>query len=145
MTTILTSVCGVAIILACSHQPGADLEQTKPGHLFARQEMKAAAKRARPEWLENWLKFKQENDKDVVSNERRIDDLRKEVGALDSVHRGTYNDRIGECERKNTDLRDRVNNCKDEGDAKWGEFKKKVKQDMDDLNSSLKNFTVRNS
>jgi predicted nucleic acid-binding Zn-ribbon protein len=145
MTTILTAGWSVAILLVLSHTAEASTEQARLGLLIARQEMKVAATPARPEWLENWRKFKQENDRDVVSNQRRIDDLRKEVGALDSVHRGTYNDRIGECERRNNDLRDRVNNCRDEGDAKWGEFKKKVKQDMDDLNSSLKNFTVRNN
>jgi uncharacterized protein involved in exopolysaccharide biosynthesis len=108
------------------------------------QDLKEARREVRAEWQENWLKFKRDNDKAIADNERRIIDLRKEVSGIDTRYRAKYNVRIDELEKKNNELRDRVNNYKDDGDESWEKFKKGMEHDLDDLKSSLKNTAIKN-
>jgi hypothetical protein len=44
------------------------------------------------------------------------------VDGIDSRYRPDYAARINGFERRNEDLRDRVNDYKDDGDMKWEEF-----------------------
>jgi len=111
----------------------------------AKQDLKEAGRDARADWQEAWLTVKRDYDKEVAINERRILDLRKEVAAIDMRYRSTYNSRIDDLERRNTELRERLNNVKDQGDQQWEEFKTGLKREMDDLQSSLKNITIKNS
>jgi hypothetical protein len=92
-----------------------------------------------------WLEFKRENDTDIAENERRIIELRKQVGKANTCFRASYNARIYELERRNNELRDRTNNYRDEGDVKWAAFKRGCKRDMHNLKSLLKKTTIKNS
>ncbi len=139
-----TGFC-LAILLVACQQPEKKVETAKEKVADAKQDLKEAKREVRAEWQENWLKFKRDNDKEIADAERRIIDLRKEVNGVDTRYRAKYNVRIDELEKRNNELRDRVNNYRDEGDVRWGEFKEGMKHDMDDLKSSLKNITIKNS
>jgi hypothetical protein len=138
-----TGFC-LAILLVACQQPEKKVENAKEKVADAKQDLKEARREVRAEWQENWLKFRRDNDKEIADNERRIIDLRKEVSGIDTRYRAKYNVRIDELEKRNNELRDRVNNYKDEGDESWEKFKKGMEHDLDGLKSSLKNTTIKN-
>ncbi len=140
---IAATVCLAVLVSACQ-TPEQKVVEAKESVANANQDLKEAAREVRAQWQENWLTFKRDNDKDIAANERRIIELRKEVNDVDARYRATYSARIDELERGNNELRDRVNNCRDEGDARWEEFKKDTKRNMDDLKSLLSNLTIKN-
>ena len=142
---VMTPAFCVGLALTGCQKSDARIEEAKEKVVDARQELKEIRRDVRADWQEDWVKFKRDNDQDVASNERRTIDLRREVAAIETRHRAKYSDRITELERRNYELRDRVNNCKDEGDVQWQAFKKSMKLDMDNLKSSLKNVTIKNS
>jgi hypothetical protein len=136
---ITTCVCLTLLLGAC-HKPS-----EKSGVASDRiANVKQVTRKVRSAWQEAWLKFKRENDTDVAENELRIIDLRKDVGKANTRFRASYNVRIDELERRNNELRDRTDNYKDQGDAKWVVFKHGSKHDMDDLKSLLKKTAIKN-
>jgi len=137
--------CCLAVLLASCQQREAKVENAKENVIDATQDLKEATREARTEWQEAWVKFKGDYDKEIAGNERRIIDLRKEVKAIDMRYRDQYTVLIDKLESRNNDLRLRVNNITDEGDAKWEDFTKAMKRDMDDVKLSLKNITVKNN
>lgn len=142
---LITGAVCLTVLLSGCQKPEQKVENAQEKVSNANQDLKEAKREARAEWQDAWLKFKRDNDKDVADNERRIIELRKDVTKVDARYRGNYNTRIDELERRNNGLRDRVNNAKDEGDANWEEFKKDIKRNMDELKSSLKSITIKNS
>jgi hypothetical protein len=108
----------------------------------ANQVLKEANREAHSEWQEDWLTFKQDMDKVVSENERRILDLRAEVARVDARYQDGYNTRIDQVERRNSDLRNRVANYKNHGDSDWNAFKTSIRQDFDDLGASIRDITV---
>jgi hypothetical protein len=141
---IATGVCLTVLLVAC-HKPEKKIEGAIERSANATQDLKKATREVRPGWQEAWLKFKRENDTDIAENELRINELRKQVGKANTGFRASYNVRIDELERRNNELRNRIDNYRDQGDAKWAAFKNGSKRDMDNLKSLLKKTTIKNS
>jgi hypothetical protein len=135
----------LAILLVACQKPEQKVENAKVEVANATQDLKEAKREMRTGWQEDWLNFKRDNDKVIAENERHIIDFRKEVSDIDAPYRAKYSVRIDAFEQRNNDLRDRVNNCKDEGDVSWEAFKKDVKRETDDLNATRKDITIKNS
>ena len=140
----IAAVVCLAVLLAACQTPEQKVVEAKENVANANQDLKEANRDARAQWQEDWLTFKRENDKDIADNERRIIDLRQQVRGVNTRYGATYNARIDELERRNNELRDRVDNCRDEGDAKWAEFKETAKRNMDNLKLLLSNVTIKN-
>ena len=126
---VATGICLSILLLACQ-RPETKVENAKAKVADASQDLKEARREVRVEWQEN---------------ERRIIALRKEVNEVHRSYRDKYTSQIDGLEQRNNELRDRVNNCRDEGADRWQEFKNNVKHDMSELKSSLSGMTVKNS
>ncbi len=144
MWFIATGVCLTVLLVAC-HKPEETIESAIQRYADANQALRKATREVRPAWREAWLKFKRENDTDITENELRIIELRKQVGNANTRFRAIYNVRIDELQRRNNELRNRTDNYRDEGDAKWVVFKNGSKRDMDYLKSLLKKTTIKKS
>lgn len=145
MVAIIAPALFLALLSAGCQQPEAKVEDAKEEVVDANQDLREATREMRAQWQEDWLEFKRENDAEFAGNERSIIAFRNEVKAVDFRYRDKYNVMIDALERRNNELRDRVNNYKDAGDAKWEEFKRDFTRDMDDLESSRKAITIKNS
>jgi len=140
---VATGACLTLLLGACqqpTQKSGTAIDKMATVH----QAQVGATSEVRPAWQEAWLKFKRENDTDVANNKRRIIELRENVGKANARFRASYNVRIDELERRNNELRDRTDNYKDQGEAKWVGFKHGSKRDMDGLKSLLKKTTIKN-
>ena len=145
VATVVSTGLGLSILLISCQKPAEKVEAARDKVTDAKQDLTEAKREARAEWQEDWLKVKREYDTMIADNERHIIELRKELNGVDMRYRATYNTRINELETKNKELRDRIDNAKDEGDTAWEQFKKDTKHDLGDLKTSLKNITIKNS
>jgi flagellar biosynthesis GTPase FlhF len=147
----LMGICLMLLAAGCSkhtEQKVADakgkVSDAKENLADATQDLKAATQVERAEWKQSWLSYKTDIDKDVADNETSITALRAQVATIDANYRSKYNESLDAAERKNHELQDRVNNYKDEGDAKWELFKTDTKRELYELKATIKNITVTN-
>jgi len=141
---IATGVCLALLLIACQ-KPREKSGIATENFANVNQGGQEASREVRPAWQEAYLKFKRKNDADIAENERRIVELRKDVGKANTRFRASYTVRIDELERRNNELRDRTDNYRDEGEAKWVAFKYGSKRDMDNLKLLLKKTIIQNS
>lgn len=142
VTYIATGVCLALLLIACQ-KPAEKSGIATENNGKVNQSVQGASSEVRPAWQEAYLKFKRKNDVDIAENEQRIIELRKAVRKANTRFRASYSVRIDELERRNNELRDRTDNYRDEGDAKWAAFKHGSKRDMDKLKSLLKKTVIR--
>jgi hypothetical protein len=113
--------------------PADKVDTAKVDVAKANQDLKEAKREVRADWAEEWLNFKRTNDTAIAENERSFIDLRGKVKHVEMRSRAAYAGRIDAAERRNNEIRDRVNGYKDEGEVAWQDFKKSVEHDMADL------------
>lgn len=138
------TACGLMTGIAACNTSEKKVADARESVAEANQDLNEASRDARTDWQEDWLGFKREINEDVSKNERRIMELRSEVAQIDTQYQDEYNVMINDAERRNYELRDRVNNYYNEGDQKWMVFKTDVRQDFDDLETSIRNIMVKN-
>lgn len=146
----LTGFCLAVLITGCSkntEQKVADakdkVSDAKAKVADADQDLKTATQDERAEWKQSWLSYKDDVDKDMADNATSIATLRAEVAKIDKRYQANYKQSLDEAERKNNELKDRVNNYKDEGDAKWELFKTDTKRELDELTATIKNISIK--
>lgn len=145
LASIIAGGACLALLLAACQTPETKVDAAKDNVADANQDLKEVTREMRAQWQEDWLAFKRANDEVVADNERSIMQFRSDVRAVDQRYRGKYTTLVDDIERRNNELRDRVNNYEITGEVKWEEFKKDIKRDMDDLISSRKNVSITNS
>jgi len=108
----------------------------------AQQELNAAQQSAREEWKTDYLAFKRDMVNEVAENERLILEKRESVARLDAAAQDQYNTTLADVERRNNDLRDRLNNAMDEGDAQWTTFKDNFKREINEVEEAIKAINI---
>ncbi|MES2517445.1 MAG: peptidase M23 [Bacteroidota bacterium] len=78
-----------------------------------------------------------ENDSSIVAFKARISKEKKAAKA-------DYEMKIAALEQKNSDMKLRMENYKEEGKEKWEIFKTEFTHDMDELGKAFKDLTVKN-
>jgi len=83
--------------------------------------------------------YRAEQEKKINENTKEIAELRTKRDKIKKENLSKYESRIDELEKKNNELRKKINSdYKDEGKEKWESFKKEFSHDMDELGQSLK-------
>ncbi|MBB6004375.1 peptidase M23 [Arcicella rosea] len=77
------------------------------------------------------------NDKSIAEFKVRIDKEKKEAKA-------DYLEKLTKLEQKNTDLKKKMDDYKDDGKENWDKFKAEFNHDMDELGEAFKDLTVNN-
>jgi hypothetical protein len=120
------------------------VSEAKENVADATQDLKQATDEARADWKQNWLSYKSDVDKGVADNETSIAALRTEVAKLDTSYQAKYTARLDDAERKNHELKNRVTDYQDEGDAKWELFKTDTTRELGELKTTIKSIFVTN-
>jgi predicted component of type VI protein secretion system len=93
---------------------------------------------------EEWQAFKDETNAAIAANETRIDELKVKIKKTGNSIDDLYEKEIDALEKKNEELKVRMNTYKNDTDADWESFKREFKYDMNELGKSLKDLTVNN-
>jgi hypothetical protein len=112
-----------------------DLQEEKLDVVVAKQDLKDAQNA-------DYTAFKEDSEMKIKKNTENINDLKIKVLKSDEKFRTENQMRLGVLEQKNIVLQKQMNDYTDEGPEKWAAFKQKFNADLDDLNKSLKDFTI---
>ena len=117
----------------------AKVEDAQEDVLEAKQEVVEEQNEANQEY-EN---YKMEINEKITKNEQKIADLKvkKITGSADAQER--HNKRIAKLEARNSELDER-SKAYETYKTDWQKFQQEFNRDMDDLGTSIKNFTVKN-
>lgn len=100
---------------------------------------------AKKEFNEEYAKFQAESEKRMVENDKQIAELKANKAQLKKEAKADYDKAINDIEEKNSALRIKMNEYKEEGNEKWESFKREFNHDMDELVQSLKDLTKNNT
>ncbi len=90
------------------------------------------------------INFKKESNDQITENEKTIAQFKTEMGTSKKETKELYNKEIAILERKNIDLKNRLDGYQDDNKNNWQTFKTEFSRDMKELGNSFKNFTVSN-
>lgn len=77
------------------------------------------------------------NERNIIEFNARIDSKKKDVTE-------DYKAKVAELDKKNTDMKKRMDDYKADSKEKWESFKAEFNHDMEELGQSFKNLTVNN-
>ncbi|MBA4239498.1 MAG: peptidase M23 [Sphingobacteriaceae bacterium] len=100
---------------------------------------------AKKEFNEEYIKFQLESEERMIENDRQIAELKANKTQLKKEAKADYDKAIKDIEEKNSALRVKMNEYKEEGNDKWESFKREFNHDMDELGKSLKDLTTNNA
>lgn len=114
-----------------------NLEDAQTESIKAESDLKIAEK----EYLEDLRDYRIAKANEILENEKRI----AEYKALKAENKVTINEKIVAIEKKNNDLKTKMENYKDDGEENWKTFKSEFNRDMDELGQALKDLTIKNN
>jgi uncharacterized protein YukE len=101
-------------------------------------------KSAKEDFNYEYNKFKVESEQRMLDNEFKIAELKANKVKLKKEAKEEYDKTIADLEEKNSSMRTKLNDYKEEGKDKWESFKREFNRDMDELVSALKDLANNN-
>lgn len=93
---------------------------------------------------EEWQEFKDATNAKIEENNAKIAELKLKIKKAGNDIDQTYQNNIDTIEKKNKNLKAKLDSYKNDVDSDWQSFKREFNHDMDELGQSLKDFTVNN-
>ena len=137
VVTVLT----VSSVLTSCNTTADDVKET-------REEVKEAKKdlqKAENDYFNDVEKYKKENRENIIANEKIIADFKVKIDLEKKEARADYNTRIAYLEKKNEDLKVKMNTYQPLNEQNWEKFKTEFSRDMEELGTAFKDFTIKNS
>jgi hypothetical protein len=142
---ILGCMGSMAMVSCQSHEQKADdaFTKVKEGKILyadseiALTEPKTIEVIKKIEMLDDWSKFKIETEKRIAINEKKIRDIKGTPKADAKLFK-----KVSTSEQENTDLRRQINEYEEALNINLKEFKAKINQNMDAINSDLNDITA---
>lgn len=100
--------------------------------------------KAKEEFNNEYNKLKVESEQRMLDNEFKIAELKATKIKLKKEAKADYDKTIADLEQKNSNMRTKLNDYKEEGKDKWESFKREFNHDMDELGSALKDLANNN-
>lgn len=88
--------------------------------------------------------FKQITAEKIAANEKSIKAFNERIADQKADAKIEYEQQIAELNRKNSDMKKKMEDFNAENKSSWDSFKTEFSHDMDELGNSIKNFTINN-
>ena len=141
-TILTTSIIGL-FMTSCNNSPTAKEEDVKE----ATQDLidaEADLDQAEYDSISDFNTFKESIQLKLVENQNVIDDLKLKITSKGKVERDIDEVEINKLEKRNTDLRLKIENYKQGPEQKWELFKVDFNNELDDLGKSISEMADRN-
>lgn len=141
-TILTTSIIGL-FMTSCNNSPTAKEEDVKE----ATQDLidaEADLDQAEYDSISDFNTFKESIQLKLVENQKVIDDLKLKITSKGKVERDIDEVEINKLEKRNTDLRLKIENYKQGPEQKWELFKVDFNNELDDLGKSISEMADRN-
>lgn len=80
----------------------------------------------------------------VTANEQSIKEFNARIANEKREAKAAYQKKIAELEQKNSDMKKKMDDYKQDGKENWEKFKTEFNRDMDELGKAFKDLTVKN-
>lgn len=141
-TLILILISMLAWTTGCKKSADEKLAEAKMQENLAEQNVEAARMNANA--VDEWQAFKAEQEAKIAANDKIIEEYKAKMTNTKGKLVASYDKKIDELEAKNKELKSKLNDYKEEGKDAWEKFKSEFNNDIDELGSALKSFTVDN-
>jgi hypothetical protein len=141
-TILTTSIIGL-FMTSCNNSPTAKEEDVKE----ATQDLidaEADLDQAEYDSISDFNTFKESIQLKLVENQKVIDDLKLKITSKGKVERDIDEVEINKLEKRNTDLRLKIENYEQGPAQKWELFKVDFNNELDDLGKSISEMADRN-
>lgn len=96
------------------------------------------------EYQADIAKYRLEATKRIAANEKSIAEFNARIDDQKKVAKADYTIKIAELEKKNTDMKKKMDDYKEDGKDKWEKFKLEFNHDLEELGKAFKDLTVKN-
>jgi predicted HicB family RNase H-like nuclease len=121
------------LITGCGKTSEQEVEGAKENFEGVKQDLKDA----KTAYLEEWQAFKKEAEKKISANQMRIDAFKTKMEKTGAKVKGKYDNEVAILEQKNQNLKNKLDEYKDDGQSKWKEFKTNFNKDMDAIGKTM--------
>jgi len=94
--------------------------------------------------ISDYEKFKKESDAKILANEKSIAKFKARIAVEKMENKAEYEESLLKLEQKNSDMKKKLDDYKDDGQNKWTSFKHEFNHDMDELGKAFNGLTVKN-
>jgi hypothetical protein len=84
--------------------------------------------------------FKKDAQETIEKYEKSIAEFKVRIANEVKVNKAVYEEKLGQLEKKNSEMKKKLADYKEEGKDKWESFKNGFTRNMDDIGSSISNF-----
>ena len=141
-TILTTSIIGL-FMTSCNNSPTAKEEDVQE----ATQDLidaEADLEQAEYDSISDFNTFKESIQLKLIENQKEIDDLKLKITSKGKVERDIDEVEINKLEKRNTDLRLKIENYEQGPAQKWALFKVDFNNELDDLGQSISDMADRN-
>lgn len=100
--------------------------------------------KANEEYLADMAKYRIATNEKIAANEKSIAEFNARIDDQKKVAKSEYKIKIAELEKKNTDMKKKLDEYKENGKDNWEKFKTEFNHDMEELGKAFKDLTVKN-
>lgn len=126
------------LLLSCS-SPAEKVEKAENQVVEANDNLDSAIKN----YQEDMRAYRIETANRIAANEKEIADFNVKISNQKKETRATYLKKMTALEKKNMEMKNKLNNYKEDGNDKWKTFKAEFNKEMDDLGQSIKDLTTK--
>ena len=141
-TILTTSIIGL-FMTSCNNSPTAKEEDVKE----ATQDLidaEADLDQAEYDSINDFNTFKESIQIKLAENQSVINDLKSKISSKGKVDRDIDEVEINKLEKRNTELKLKIENYEQGPEQKWALFKVDFNNELDDLGKSISNMADRN-
>lgn len=146
--TLAVTFFTVGSIFTGCNSPSQKLENAEENVIDAKKaviDARSELNQAYQDSITEYQLFKIESENRIIANEKSIEELRAKIGNASKENKALYETKLAELQKRNTDLKVKLADYKEDGTDKWQAFKLEFKSDMDELGKAFSGFTVNNT
>ena len=136
---IATTISILIIVLSSCSTPAEKVEKAENKVTEANKNLDGAIK----DYQTDINSYRLATAERIASNEKSIKAFNLRIANDKKEAREEYLKKINALEKKNTDMKKRLDDYKAEGNDKWKTFKMEFNKEMDDLGNSIKDLTSK--
>jgi hypothetical protein len=131
--------CSIAFIAISCASPAEKVEKAQDQVVEANNNLDTAIKN----YQEDINAYRIETANRIAANELAIAKFNVKIANEKKEAKADYLKKIAALEKRNTEMKVKLQDYKDDGDSKWKTFKVEFSKEMDDLGESIKDLTTK--
>ncbi len=130
------------IVTSCDNSTSSEkVEEAKTDVAEANKDLD----KANEEYLADVQNYRTETDAKIAANELSIAEFNARMAKQKNDAKVAYKQKIAELEMKNSDMKKKMDDYKQDGKENWEKFKTEFNRDMDELGKAFNDFTTKNN